>query len=252
MPHHAAVHQDLTSTAAAPCLPRKQQAWALTCLELADYVPLGGDELSRLMAIAQPMEIGGNRALFLSGEAADGAFLVITGAVRAFRLLPDGRRMITAFMFGGDFLGFAVGGRYEFAAEAITPARLCRFSRRHLNALLDDCPRLRNTLLHLATEELRLAQDHMVLLGCKSATEKLASFLLHLARRNARGGTQANPALVPLPMARSDIADHLGLTTETASRALTQLRAKGMIDLPTPRSVALLRPHELAMLAGGG
>lgn len=204
------------------------------------------------MAIARPVTIGANRALFLDGEAADDAFLVSTGAVRAFRLLPDGRRLITAFMFEGDFLGFAVDGRYEFAAETITPTRLCRFPRPRLDALLDDCPRLRNALLHFATEELRLAQDHMVLLGCKSATEKLASFLLHLARRTARGGTQAEPFLVPLPMTRSDIADHLGLTTETASRTLTLLREKGTIDLPTLRSVAVLRPHELAALAGGG
>ncbi len=246
------MHQDLASTALAPCLPRKQQAPAATCPELANYLPLGDNELTRLMAIARPVPVAAHRRLFLDGEPADDTFLLSSGAVRTFRLLPDGRRLITAFMFEGDFLGFTVDGRYEFAAETITPARLCRIPRRRLDALLDDCPRLRNALLHFATEELRLAQDHMVLLGRKSATEKLASFLLHLARRHARDGRTTEPMQVPLPMTRGDVADHLGLTTETVSRTLTQLRATGAIDIPSLRSVTVLHPGALAALADGG
>lgn len=251
MYHHAGVRPQFASTAPAPCRPRKEQGTSPSCPELAHFIPLGDSELSKLKAIAQPDSVGANQRLFLHGEAADSAFLLSTGAVRTFRLLPDGRRLITAFMFEGDFLGFAVDGRYEFAAETITPVRLCRFPRHRLEALLDDCPRLRNTLLHFATEELRLAQDHMVLLGRKSATEKLASFLLHLARRNARGGAATTPAVVPLPMTRSDIADYLGLTTETVSRALARLRTRGTIALPTLRNVAVLRPRDLDALAGG-
>jgi CRP-like cAMP-binding protein len=90
----------------------------------------------------------------------------------------------------------------------------------------------------------------MVLLGCKSATEKLASFLLYLTWRNAHGTTRTSPSPVPLPMTRGDIADHLGLTTETVSRTLSQLRAKGTIDIPTPRCVVVMRPRALAALTG--
>jgi CRP-like cAMP-binding protein len=108
---------------------------------------------------------------------------------------------------------------------------------------------LRNTLLHNATEELRLAQDHMVLLGCKNATEKLASFLLQLARRNKRAGRPPSP--VSLSMTRGDIADYLGMTAETVSRSLSLLRENGVIDFRAQRSVAILRFDKLVAQSGG-
>ncbi len=229
---------------------RAQSTGAALCAEVAHHIPIDADEIARLGAIAKPLAISANNVVISQGEAADHTFLVNNGALRVFRSLPDGRRLITAFLFEGDFLGFTVDDRYQFAVETITPVRLCRFLRSRFEALLDDCPQLRNTLLHFATEELRLAQDHMVLLGCKSAMEKLASFLLHLTWRIAHGGMRTSALSVPLPMTRSDIADHLGLTTETVSRSLAQLKARGIIDVPSPRNVAVLRPKELATLAG--
>ena len=239
-----------TSLAPLAYPARVQWAGAAICAEVAHHIPVDAGEIARLGAIAKPLAISANQAVISEGEAAKHTFLVSTGALRVSRSLPDGRRLITAFLFAGDFLGFTVDGRYKFAVETITPVRLCRFLRPDLEVLLDSCPQLRNALFHFAIEELRLAQDHMVLLGRMSATEKLASFLLHLTWRNARGGTQGKPPSVPLPMTRDDIADHLGLTTETVSRTLAQLRDKGTIDIPTPRSITVLRPKELATLAG--
>ena len=187
--------------------------------------------------------------MFTGGETAGVVFLVINGMLRAFKSLPDGRRLITAFLGEGDYLGLAVDGRYQYAVEAVTPVNLRRFPRHRFEAILGDSPRLRNTLLHNATEELRLAQDHMVLLGRKSAMEKLTSFLLHLARRNKRAGRPPSP--VSLSMTRGDIADYLGLTTETVSRTLTLLREDGVINFPASRKVAILRFDKLAALSSG-
>jgi CRP/FNR family transcriptional regulator, anaerobic regulatory protein len=249
LPQDAPVHQDLAALVFAPIPPRRRRSIAPSIAVVANGLPLDGDNEDRLAAIAQPLAFAANQSLFMGGEAAEAVFLVISGMLRAFKSLPDGRRLITGFMGEGDFIGLAVDGFYEYAVEAVTPITLRRFPRHRFEAILDESPRLRNTLLHNATEELRLAQDHMVLLGCKNATEKIASFLLQLARRNKRGGRSPSP--VSLSMTRGDIADYLGMTAETVSRSLSLLRENGVIDFRAQRSVAILRFDKLVAQSGG-
>ena len=163
--------------------------------------------------------------------------------------VPDGRRQITGFVGIGHFLGLAVSDTYAFSAEAMEPVRYCRFSRPALRALLDDFPLMEKRLLEVASNELVAAQEQMLLLGRKSARERLASFLLLQARHGLPSGSARSR--FTLPMSRGDIADYLGLTIETVSRTLTRLRGEHLIDLISQTELSILNPNGLASLAGG-
>jgi CRP/FNR family transcriptional regulator, anaerobic regulatory protein len=181
------------------------------------------------------------------GAAADHAFTITSGMVKVFKLMPNGRRQITGFMFARDILGLAHQGAYVSSAEAVTDVTLCRFPRSKLESLLDQFPQMERRLLRMTATELAAAQDQMVLLGRKTASEKIASFLLMLADRSERLDGAADE--VDLPMTRTDIADYLGLTTETVSRTITHLRKRGCIELLNPACVRILDRDALGELA---
>jgi CRP/FNR family transcriptional regulator len=182
-----------------------------------------------MAAITQRLRFKAHEPLFAEGEPAAHVFNVTSGVVKLYKLMPDGRRQITGFLGVGDFLGMAVGETYAYTAEALSDAWVCRFPRARLEALLIEFPQLQRRLFAMASTELRAAQDQMLLLGRKTAKERLCSFLLYMSQRAVRSGEKASP--IVLPMTRSDIADYLGLTIETVSRTLTQLKAEGLIDL---------------------
>ena len=206
-------------------------------------------ELTHLSAISLPKSYSPNRPIFHAGDPTAFVSNVVKGAVRLYKLLPDGRRQITGFLFPGDFLGMAANDEYAYSAEALTAVELCRFPRKKLEGLLDRLPGLERRLLGAASNELIAAQDQMMLLGRKTAREKVASFLLTLSRRATQRGEAANP--VHLPMTRADIADYLGLTTETVSRTITALRTQGMIELMASDKVSVPDPAALHRIADG-
>jgi CRP/FNR family transcriptional regulator len=184
--------------------------------------------------------------LFDQSALAGSVFNVTEGMVRLYKSLPDGRRQIVGFALPGDFLGLALMDRYGVAAEAVTQVRVCRFARPAFIAYVDDKPHLLRRLHEFAGHELSLAQDQMLLLGRKTAEEKVAAFLLNLQTRYARIGTPS--VTIPLPMSRQDIADYLGLTIETVSRTLTRLAREKVIVI-VPDGVRLLIAARLDQLA---
>ena len=208
------------------------------------------DQLSRLRTITTVVRLDPHATLFQEGEPAEHLSNVVEGAVKLYKLLPDGRRQITGFLFPGDFLGVALNKTYAYSAEAVTKLRLCRFPRQRMENLLHELPNLEHRLLEMAGNELVAAQDQMLLLGRKTARERLASFLLMVSRRLVARGQPASP--LPLPMSRSDIADYLGLTIETVSRTFTQLRKDGIIALPEQTRVEIVKRETLEELAEGG
>lgn len=210
---------------------------------------LNDDEIDRLNAIASHIHLAPEQIVFLEGDPADYHFNVVSGTVKLYKLLPDGRRQITGFLYPGDFLGLASSEGYSYGTEAVSDACLCRFPRPKLEALFELYPGMEKRILAFANDELVVAQDQMLLLGRKTALEKIASFLLSLAERAEKRGQAANP--VSLPMSRSDIADYLGLTVETVSRTFTRLKEDGIIQLPASREIALVRRDELERLAEG-
>ncbi len=205
--------------------------------------------LARLATIAQVVEASPGTTFIAEGEPANHFFNVTRGTAKLFKLLPDGRRQITGFATVGHFLGLAVSDTYAFSAEAIEPTRYCRFSRNKLRTLLHDFPAMEARLLEVAANELVAAQEQMLLLGRKTARERLASFLVMQSQLAAPCGHPRSR--FPLPMTRGDIADYLGLTIETVSRTLTHLRNDGLIDIPGPGQLIIRNRHALENLAGG-
>ena len=203
-------------------------------------------DLGRLSALAQIVEIPAGRTFIEEGMPADCFFNVTAGTARLVKLLANGRRQITGFADPGQFLGLAASVTYGFSAEAISDMTLCRFSRPRLRSLLDEFPVLSRRMLDIAGAELAVAQEQMLLLGRKTARERVASFLANRMSESSAEGVHLH-----LPMSRADIADYLGLTIETVSRTFTRLRNDGLIGTPTATDVVALDPLALASLASG-
>ena len=211
-------------------------------------------DLARLAALAVPIPIPVGRTFITEGDPAEHFFNVTAGTAKLFKLLPDGRRQITGFASTGTFLGLAVSSSYAFSAEAVDATRICRFSRTRLRRLLDDFPAMEKRLLEVASNELVAAQEQMLLLGRKTARERLASFLVTRAACLSNGASPCGhrPAeKVTLPMTRSDVADYLGLTIETVSRTFTRFRTDRLIALPAVNDVTLLDRPRLVRIAEG-
>ncbi len=183
------------------------------------------------------------------GSLADAFFNVSRGTARIYKLLSDGRRQIVGFAGPGHFLGLASGAAYAFSAEAIDTVTYCRFPRNRFHALSDRVPPVEKILLHIATAELIAAQEQMVVLGRKTARERLASFLV--ARRLLSSGGPGLDRSFALPMSRSDIADYLGLSVETICRTFTRLRLEGLIEIAGISRIIVLDSLALETLAGG-
>jgi CRP/FNR family nitrogen fixation transcriptional regulator len=185
--------------------------------------------------------------IFGEGEPAEYVYQISKGAVRTYKLLSDGRRQINAFHLPGDLFGLENGEVHRFTAEAITNTSVTIASRR---SLLGDIEHQRTSsltrknLLGLVTRNLQHAEDHMLLLGRKTSVERVAAFLLEMDQR------MAAPSTMILPMNRRDIADYLGLTLETVSRALSVLRDQSLIRFtcPSQRELMLLDRVSLARL----
>jgi CRP/FNR family nitrogen fixation transcriptional regulator len=179
-----------------------------------------------------------DQRVYDEGDAADCVYKVVSGAVRAVRLLADGRRQIADFYLPGDVFGVELGERRRAAVEALGETVLL-VARRGLLAARPDHG---GGLWRLALRELQRSQDHVLTLGRRSASERVASLLIDLAERLDADRT------FDLPMSRQDMADYLGLTIETVSRTLTQLQADGLVALVGTRRVRLPRPAALAEL----
>lgn len=208
-------------------------------------------DLTALRCMGGTQGLSPGQALFHQGDTARNVYNITRGAIRLTKLLADGRRQVMGFMFPGDFLGITLGDEHAFTAEALSDTSLCRFPRTRFDAFVEEHPTLERELFRKAAHELAAAQAQMLLLGRKSAAERLASFFLELAGRRDRL-TGAPSLFVDLPMCRSDIADYLGLTKETVSRLLAQLKGQRLLRLEELNRVELLNLPALAQLADGG
>lgn len=206
-------------------------------------------DLGRLDALAEHIAVQPGEALIREGDSARHVFNITSGSVRVYKLLSDGRRQITGFLFAGDFLGLATGETYVFSAEAIEPVTACRFRKSDYRTLIRETPALEATLLDRANHELAAAQNQMMLLGRKTALERVATFLLDLPGHDPARAAAAGH--VHLPMTRSEIADYLGLTIETVSRVLTRLKTSGVIRLLSLTGLHIEQPGVLRALAEG-
>ena len=211
---------------------------AETAREVAGLGTVTGDraeaptsELLGLMGARMNFER--NAEIFGEEEPADYLYKVLSGAVRICKLMSDGRRQIGAFYLPGDVFGMEPGEVHRFAAEAIADSSILIVKR---SAFIIAARRNSGMVAELWTEtmtHLQQAQEHMLVLGRKNAQERIATFLLEMARRLSKQGA------VELPMPRQDIADYLGLTIETVSRTFTQLERDGVIAMLASRRIVL-------------
>src|SRR5271169_4198295 len=185
-----------------------------------------------------------NRGAEIFGEAepAEYVYQVVDGAVRSYKLLSDGRRQINAFHLVGDIFGLETSGTHRFTAEAIVDTTVRLVKRVSLAHVAEQDVTVAHDLLNMTASNLRHAEDHMLLLGRKTSIERVAAFLLEMDSRLTAAGVMA------LPMCRRDIADYLGLTLETVSRALSVLHDKRVLGFlgQSQRQIVLLDRSKLA------
>lgn len=206
--------------------------------------------LADLRRLGTMQRLQPGQVIFHEGDPARRVFMLTQGALKIYTLLGDGRRQVTGFMFPGDFLGIAVEGEYAFTIEALDRAEVWWFSREAFDRFIEDHPTVERELYRMAAHELAAAQQQMVLLGRKTAAERLASFFLGLLARRERV-TGAAESSFDLPMSRLDIADYLGMTKETVSRMLAELRQRGLIRLESQIRVEVLDRERMSEMAGG-
>ena len=177
-------------------------------------------------------------------EPAEYVYQVKIGAVRSYKLLSDGRRQIGAFHLVGDIFGLENGSEHRFTADAIVNTTVRLIKRRSLERAAESDAMVSRNLLSMTTSNLQHAEDHMLLLGRKTSLERVAAFLIEMDRRLTAAG------IMPLPMSRRDIADYLGLTLETVSRALSRLHELDVIGFfgSNQRQIVLLDRQQLVSL----
>jgi CRP-like cAMP-binding protein len=188
-----------------------------------------------------PMPFARNAEIYGENEPAEYLYKVISGTVRTYKVLNDGRRQIGAFYLAGDIFGLEVGTEHTFSAEAIIDCKILVIKRSTVINLAARETDVARQLWAMTASELQRVQDHIMLL-IKTAQERVAGFLLEMAKRAPAGNE------IDLPMSRQDIADYLGLTIETVSRTLTQLENSAAIAVPSSRRIVLRNRAALTRL----
>lgn len=213
----------------------------------------GALEPSQLVALARAStkhELAEGTELFAAAEPIESYSNVLSGVVKLTKCLPDGRQQIVGLQFAPDFLGRPFSDESAIGVEAATPVSLCSFPRRIMQRLIDQTPGLERRLLMQTLRELDEARDWMMTVGRKTALEKVASFLLLIARNIDPTLDEGEmPAAFSLPLTRADIADFLGLTIETVSRQFSLLGREGVIRAKG-RRIEVLDPDLLTRRAG--
>ena len=215
---------------------------------------LDSNEIVALNAIGRHRMLVPGESLIWEGDDSLLVANVVEGVLKLSTGTEDGREQIVGMVFPSDFIGRPFGTTTGHGVTALTDAKVCVFNRRDFDAFAREHPALEHKLLQRTLAELDRTRRWMLLLGRKSASEKVASFLLEMADRMAMPGCETmqmpDGILLDLPVSRQQIADVLGLTIETVSRQFTRLKSEGVIDLPSRRQVVILNRQMLASEAG--
>jgi CRP/FNR family transcriptional regulator len=214
----------------------------------------GALEPSQLVALAKTSSkrrIDAGAELIGDAEAVVGYSNVLSGVIKLSKTLADGRQQIVGLQFAPDFLGRPFKAESAINAEAATDVSLCSFPKPVMDRMIAESPGLEHRLLKQTLKELDEARDWMVTLGRKTAAERVASFLLLIARNiDPTADPDRREASFTLPLTRADIADFLGLTIETVSRQITKLRADGIIKVENNREVTVADMARLSARGG--
>jgi CRP/FNR family transcriptional regulator len=197
------------------------------------------DELARLEAIKYYRSFEAGQTLIWSGDRMDFVASVVTGVATLTQTMEDGRTQMVGLLLPSDFVGRPGRERAAYTVTAVSDVLMCCFRRKPFEELLSNTPHIGQRLLEMTLDELDAAREWMLLLGRKTAREKIASLIAIIARRDASLGlkTGGKPIVFDLPLTREAMADYLGLTLETVSRQVSSLKRDGIIDLEGKRRV---------------
>ncbi len=193
------------------------------------------DRCPLLKEIGLTQHLAARDTLFWQDDVADHLYLVKEGIARTCRLSADGRRQINRIAFPGDLIAVTGTDRYPYSAEAVTPLTVIAFHRGNFNRQVDQVSCLRQLVRDTVLKELDAVQDQIMLLGQKTATERVAHVLALLARHMNNDPSEP----IELPLSRTDIADYLGLTVETVSRTLSRFKREGKIRMLSQRRIVV-------------
>lgn len=213
----------------------------------ADTIVLTPRQREQLVQIGTRLRLPARKVIYREHAMADSVFAVMEGVVKSYRDLRSGKRILCAFLSRRDLFGLAERGHYVNTTQAVTPVILYRLSLSQLTLLLKHDAELQFQFLAKVTHELREAQRRVVLINRRDAAGRLAMFIELMAERRDRLARR-DPD-VPLPMSRTDIANYLGLSLESVSRATKELRRRNLVRFENPHLVRILDPTGLANVA---
>lgn len=199
-------------------------------------------DASRLVSVRR------NTVLYPEGGTAEFVYNIVSGVAETYQLLANGQKRITAFLFPRDLMGLSLNGTYVATGQSLTALTAYRIPLDALEAILERDPRLDLSLLCKLCHELRRSQHHALTVGKNDAVARIAGFLLWIEHAYALPERAAGE--LALPMARHDVADYVGLSVESVSRALHALETQGVIRRKGPRLITLLDMAALRALAG--
>jgi CRP/FNR family transcriptional regulator len=210
-------------------------------------------ELDALNKMGRRVTVHRVQTLMWEGDDSSLVANVIEGVLKLSTSTADGREQIVGVVYPSDFIGRPFGSTTHHSVTALSDARVCLFTRSAFDDFAREHPELEHKLLQRTLTELDRARHWMLLLGRKSAGERVATFLLEMSQRLAETSCSSPAETVSrfdLPLTRQQMADLLGLTIETVSRQLTRLRQAGIVDLPDRRAVVILDKAAMEDAAG--
>jgi CRP/FNR family transcriptional regulator len=213
---------------------------------------LNPDELGALSKLGRKQVVSRGQTLVWEGDESLVVANVIRGVLKLGVSTADGREQIVGVVFPSDFIGRPFGKESPYSVNALTDAEVCIFTRSSFDDFAKDHPDLQHKLLQRTLDELDRARQWMMLLGRKTASERIATLLLEISNRLGNTGCSSIAPFLDqfeLPMDRQQMGDVLGLTIETVSRQLTKLKEAEMIALPDRRTVVIKDRQRLQNLA---
>jgi len=224
-----------------------------SCLVRCDGICAALDKESRaeLLRLSRRKTVPPHHPIFRDGDLADHYYNITSGIVKLVKTLADGQQHIVGLLYPTDFMGQSLNKHHTYAAESATDAELCSYPRAPFEQFLQRHPELERQIFHATIRELDLCRDWTLLLGRKCSYERVAGFLLMMARRAPRKSPEqpTNYIHFELPFTRAEMADYLGLTLETVSRQFSHLKKKQVIDLPSSRDIIIPDIELLSLVA---
>ena len=207
---------------------------------------LAQDDLEALDKIGIKLRFARNETIFSEGKEAAFSYRVVSGAIRLCKHLIDGRRQISDFVLPGDYCGFLHLDEHRFTAEATSDLEVTAYPHRQVEVLGESMPSMRHRLTDFLSRRLMGIQDHLIMVGRQTAKERVLSFLIRLAENAGANDSEA----VELPMNRQDMADYLGLTIETVSRVVTELKRLRLVTFPELHEFTIADIEHVREVAG--